>query len=117
MLNNGYVNLCFCCRHCVNICIALLGTPLSKLQLDPFTVTEILRLHVLSSGAKVSEEYNKFRYQQRGGYTSMDDPGLELRRSDPALVRALSTQNIFDLSPGKYFLQRFLWSWQVSHLF
>ena len=68
--------------------------------MDAFTVTEVLRIHFLASGAKCSDSNSKFRYQQRGGYTSMDDAGLEFRRNEPGIMKSLGVDNIFDLSPG-----------------
>lgn len=47
-----------------------LGTALHKLPRDPCTLSEILRLHLLASGAQVSERSKTWRYQQRGGYSS-----------------------------------------------
>ena len=38
------------------------GTPLSKLALDAATLTEILRLHLLSSGGRSGEMNSKWRY-------------------------------------------------------
>ncbi|XP_023930895.1 bromodomain adjacent to zinc finger domain protein 1A [Lingula anatina] len=78
------------------------GTPLRNLQLDSLTLTEILRLHFLSSGAHANASNAKFRYQQRGGYTSLDDAGMEFKMQESAIIKALSTYNVFDLSPGKW---------------
>ncbi|XP_013387932.1 bromodomain adjacent to zinc finger domain protein 1A-like [Lingula anatina] len=77
------------------------GTPLRNLQLDSLTLTEILRLHFLSSGAHANASNAKFRYQQRGGYTSLDDAGMEFKMQESAIIKALSTYNVFDLSPGE----------------
>jgi hypothetical protein len=41
------------------------------------------------------------RYQQRGGYTSLDDPGLLLRIQQPHILRSLSVMNVCDLPLGK----------------
>lgn len=76
------------------------GLLLKKLPLDSFTLSEIIRLHLLSSGAKVSDKNVKYRFQERGGYTSLDDPGLEFRKQETALLKNLSTNSIFDLSPS-----------------
>ncbi|XP_052058413.1 bromodomain adjacent to zinc finger domain protein 1A-like [Mytilus californianus] len=76
------------------------GLLLKKLPLDSFTLSEIVRLHLLSSGAKVSDKNVKYRFQERGGYTSLDDPGLEFRRRETALLKNLSLQSIFDLPPA-----------------
>lgn len=76
------------------------GLLLRKLPLDSFTLSEIVRLHLLSSGAKVSDKNVKYRFQERGGYTSLDDPGLEFRRREAALLKNLSLLSIFDLQPS-----------------
>ncbi|XP_035825711.1 bromodomain adjacent to zinc finger domain protein 1A [Aplysia californica] len=78
-----------------------LGMPLRDTLLDQFTLSEILRIHLLASGARGSSKNARFRYQQRGGYTSQDDPGLELKLEDPTIVKSLSHSNVFDLSPGE----------------
>lgn len=75
------------------------GLALRDTLLDQFTLTEVLRLHLMSSGARANSKNARFRYQQRGGYYSLDDPGLELRKQDPQLLKKLQTGNIFDLSP------------------
>ncbi|XP_049864595.1 bromodomain adjacent to zinc finger domain protein 1A isoform X2 [Schistocerca gregaria] len=76
------------------------GVPLSKLTLDAVTLTEVLRLHLLSSGGRSAETSTKWRYQQRGGYTSFDDPGLCLRINHPHILRALSVTSVCELSIG-----------------
>ncbi|CAL1546882.1 unnamed protein product [Lymnaea stagnalis] len=76
-----------------------LGMPLRDTLLDQFTLSEIVRIHLMSSGAKASNKNARFRYQQRGGYTCHDDPGLELKLGDPGLVKSLATKNVFDLTP------------------
>ncbi|XP_076442628.1 LOW QUALITY PROTEIN: bromodomain adjacent to zinc finger domain protein 1A-like [Babylonia areolata] len=75
------------------------GMPLKDTLLDQFTLTEVLRLHLLSSGARANSKNARFRYQQRGGYSSLDDPGLELRKQDPLLLKKLQSGNVFDFSP------------------
>ena len=77
------------------------GVTLRKLPLDNFTLTEILRLHILSSGAEANPGNAKFRYQQRGGYMPTDDAGLEFRRQEQDIVRDLGVENIYDLCPGR----------------
>ncbi|CAG9565734.1 unnamed protein product [Danaus chrysippus] len=74
-----------------------LGTPLSKLPLDPTTVSEVLRLHLLSSGGVAGSRCLAWRLHQRGGYSSADDPALRLRTSRPHTLRALRTQHVADL--------------------
>lgn len=42
------------------------GCQLSELALDYYTLSEILRQHLLSSGGRISEAASKWRYSQRG---------------------------------------------------
>ena len=93
-----------CHNHCISQLLLMsscAGMPLRDTLLDQFTLTEVLRLHIMSSGARANNRNARFRYQQRGGYSSLDDPGLELRKQDPALVKKLQIGNVFDFSPGK----------------
>ncbi|KAJ4446340.1 hypothetical protein ANN_13035 [Periplaneta americana] len=76
------------------------GMSLNKVTLDSVTLTEVLRLHLLSSGGRSGEMSSKWRYQQRGGYTSLDDPGLLLRIQEPHILRSLSVMNVCDLPLG-----------------
>lgn len=76
------------------------GLPLGRLSLDAFTASEILRLHLLSSGARINENGARWRYQQRGGYTSEDDPGLHFRLHQPHILKSLATHNVVQLPPG-----------------
>ncbi|CAH2094856.1 unnamed protein product [Euphydryas editha] len=74
-----------------------LGTPLSKLPLDPTTVSEVLRLHLLSSGGAAGSRCAAWRHHQRGGYSSADDPALRLRTARPAALRRLRERHLADL--------------------
>lgn len=68
------------------------------MPLYSLTVTEILRLHILTSGAQINFLGQRWRYQQRGGYTSQDDPGLDLCLKEPDIVQMLSAENVVNLS-------------------
>ena len=77
------------------------ATPLYKLAFDPYTCSEILRLHLLSSGGYNDDgDRTWFRYCNRGGYTDSDDPVLELRLNHPEVLEALSSVSVYDLSPA-----------------
>ena len=58
------------------------GIPLNKLQLDTYTVTEILRLHILGAGGRANGNsfYGRWRFNNRGMFNDMDDPCVELRK-------------------------------------
>uniref|UniRef100_A0A8P4G4T2 Bromodomain adjacent to zinc finger domain protein 1A n=1 Tax=Dicentrarchus labrax TaxID=13489 RepID=A0A8P4G4T2_DICLA len=77
------------------------GCSLKQLDLDSCTLSEILRLHILASGADCYHGNAKFRYQKQGGFTLMDDPCVELRLAEPALLKRLSSTPVYDLTPGE----------------
>lgn len=79
-------------------CIKHQGQPIKALHLDEFTITEILRLHIESSGAYRSDKSLLWLYQQKGGYRLSDDPGLQFRMEEPRIVEALKTKTVFELS-------------------
>nr|XP_023021015.1 bromodomain adjacent to zinc finger domain protein 1A [Leptinotarsa decemlineata] len=73
------------------------GLPLARLPLYSVTVSEVLRLHLLASGARINETGARWRYAQRGGYTSEDDPGIFLRLNQPHILKALAYHNVVQL--------------------
>ncbi|XP_074852955.1 bromodomain adjacent to zinc finger domain protein 1A isoform X1 [Carettochelys insculpta] len=77
------------------------GCNLKNLDLDSCTLSEILRLHILASGADVTSANAKYRYQKRGGFDATDDACMELRLSSPGLLKKLSSTSVYDLSPGE----------------
>ncbi|XP_044728852.1 bromodomain adjacent to zinc finger domain protein 1A isoform X2 [Chrysoperla carnea] len=76
------------------------GFNLSQMPLDGLTITEVLRLHLLSSGSKMTESTARWQFQQRGGYTSEDDPGLYFRMVNPHIIHNLTTHHVSELSLG-----------------
>uniref|UniRef100_A0A8C1GGN3 Bromodomain adjacent to zinc finger domain protein 1A n=1 Tax=Cyprinus carpio TaxID=7962 RepID=A0A8C1GGN3_CYPCA len=77
------------------------GCSLKQLDLDSCTLSEILRLHILASGADCMSTNAKFRYQKQGGFGSTDDPCVELRLSNQCLLKKLSCTAVYDLLPGE----------------
>ncbi|XP_010192277.1 PREDICTED: bromodomain adjacent to zinc finger domain protein 1A, partial [Mesitornis unicolor] len=77
------------------------GCNLKNLDLDSCTLSEILRLHILASGADVTSANAKYRYQKRGGFDATDDACMELRLSNPSLLKKLSSTSVYDLLPGE----------------
>ena len=71
------------------------------MDLDSCTLSEILRLHLLASGADCNNSNAKFRYQKQGGFISSDDPCVELRLANPAILKRLSCTAVYDLLPGQ----------------
>ncbi|KAB7493629.1 Bromodomain adjacent to zinc finger domain protein 1A [Armadillidium nasatum] len=73
------------------------GLSLQKAPLDALTLSEILRLHILASGA--TNVANAFwRHVNRGGYKHTDDPGLQFKLDEPEIIKKLSTESLFDLA-------------------
>ena len=70
------------------------NSTLNKLPLDALTLTEVLRLHLLASGAISKASY--WRLLNRGGYTSQDDPGLQFKISHPHIVDLFEKKSLFD---------------------
>ncbi|XP_076013145.1 bromodomain adjacent to zinc finger domain protein 1A [Genypterus blacodes] len=77
------------------------GCSLKQLDLDSCTLSEILRLHILASGADCNHGNAKFRYQKQGGFTPTDDPCVELRLAEPTLLKRLACTAVYDLTPGE----------------
>ena len=70
-------------------CMQHQGQPIKNLHMDEYSLTEILRLHLESSGAYRSEKSLLWLFQQRGGYKLSDDPGLQFRMEEPQILEAL----------------------------
>lgn len=70
---------------------------INELPIDSLTLSEVLRLHLLSSGAMVKERAEKWRIKYRNGYSSSEDPGLTLRMRHPHILRALKMYSVFQL--------------------
>ncbi|XP_058840263.1 bromodomain adjacent to zinc finger domain protein 1A isoform X2 [Topomyia yanbarensis] len=73
---------------------------LNELPMDSTTISELLRLHFLTSGALIEEKGAKWRYSMRGGYQSFDDPGVQLVLDFPHIFRALKSYTVFQLPAG-----------------
>ncbi|XP_068152075.1 bromodomain adjacent to zinc finger domain protein 1A [Drosophila tropicalis] len=67
------------------------------LPLDALTLSEVLRLHLLSSGAFVDDKSERWRIMYRNGYSSREDPGLALRMRHSHILRFLKTYPIYQL--------------------
>ena len=71
---------------------------IDKLVLDPYTCTEVLRLHLLSSGGYAdSGERSWFRHARRGGYSDADDPAVALRLKHPDIISSLAHSSVYSL--------------------
>ncbi|XP_050295033.1 bromodomain adjacent to zinc finger domain protein 1A isoform X2 [Anthonomus grandis grandis] len=73
------------------------GLPLTRLPLFALTVSEVLRLHLLASGARIRDSGWRWRYAQRGGFTCEDDPGLYMRVKHSHIIKSLEVYNVVQL--------------------
>ncbi|XP_017007757.3 bromodomain adjacent to zinc finger domain protein 1A [Drosophila takahashii] len=69
----------------------------NELPLDALTLSEVLRLHLLGSGAIVNEKAERWRVMYRNGYSSKEDPGLELRLQHAHILRTLKNHSVYQL--------------------
>eukprot|EP00092_Neocalanus_flemingeri_P010571 GFUD01011387.1.p1 GENE.GFUD01011387.1~~GFUD01011387.1.p1 ORF type:complete len:1574 (+),score=621.92 GFUD01011387.1:101-4822(+) len=74
-----------------------LGLTLREVHLDQWSITEVLRLHLESSGAYRGNNLQNWRYQQRGGWRLQDDPGFQFCLENPQILASLQEVSIFDL--------------------
>lgn len=73
------------------------STKVNEMVMDSTTLSELLRLHFIGSGAIVSEKTSKYRFAIRGGYKSQDDPGLIFTNKFPHIIKFLSQFTVFQL--------------------
>ncbi|EDW15404.1 uncharacterized protein Dmoj_GI24812 [Drosophila mojavensis] len=83
--------------HTQHYCKRHFSFNLNELPMDALTLSEVLRLHLLASGAFVQDRPEKWRIMYRNGYSSIEDPGLHLRLKHTHILRALRTQSIGQL--------------------
>lgn len=69
-----------------------LGSKLSNINLDAFTITEILRLYLLSSGGAPEDK-------TRRSYKPREDPAIEFVAENETILSKLESQSIFSLTP------------------
>lgn len=71
---------------------------MNLLVMDATTLSELIRLHLMGSGALLSERSSRNRFQARGGFKSAEDPGLEFVSKYPQIIQFLTQNSIFQLS-------------------
>lgn len=74
-----------------------LSSNMSDLPIDATTLSELLRLHFLTSGARLNETGSKFRFQERGGFQNADDPGVMFCVKNKHVLRALEKKTVYEL--------------------
>ncbi|CAF0741721.1 unnamed protein product [Brachionus calyciflorus] len=74
------------------------GKNMIRIGLDVYTISEMLRLYFLTSGCNHLSKI-KFWYQQRGGYSRMDENGIDFGLNEKAILKKLEIMNVFELEP------------------
>lgn len=75
------------------------GRSLKTIGLDVYTISEMLRLYFISSGALHASK-TKYWYQQRGGYTHMDECGIDFVLHERHILDKLERMNVYELEPS-----------------
>lgn len=70
---------------------------INELPLDLLDLSEVLRLHLLSSGASVDEKCQNSYLNNRAGYTTAEDPGLHFCINYPHIISSLRFQTVFEM--------------------
>ncbi|CAJ0586779.1 unnamed protein product, partial [Mesorhabditis spiculigera] len=76
-----------------------LGSSVRNLYTDWLSLTEVLRLLLLTSGYVTRSGKHRHRLFQRGSIHFYDDPGFIYRKENPELLEKLETGTVFDLEP------------------
>lgn len=76
------------------------GRSLKSIGLDVYTISEMLRLYFMTSGA-VHTSKVKYWYQQRGGYTHMDECGIDFVLNERRILDKLERMNVYELEPSE----------------
>lgn len=79
---------------------AIQGRSLKTIGLDVYTISEMLRLYFMTSGALHTSKI-KYWYQQRGGYTHMDECGIDFVLNERRILDKLATTNVYELEPAE----------------
>ncbi|KAL1461553.1 hypothetical protein WDU94_013438, partial [Cyamophila willieti] len=74
------------------------GVNFPQIPVDYYTITEVLRLHLLCSGRRMEDFILRWRYEQRGGYRAFDDPGVLFRQKRPDIMEHLAVKSVYELS-------------------
>ncbi|KAI5706533.1 hypothetical protein M8J75_009072 [Diaphorina citri] len=74
------------------------GCSFPQIPVDYYTITEVLRLHLLCSGSRMDDFVLRWRYEQRGGYRVFDDPGVLFRQKRPDIMEQLSVKSVYELN-------------------
>ena len=73
---------------------------LSEISIEPFSLTEVLRLHILSSGVRIGGPIVDVQeWKRRGEYQLSDDPCVSFRHREQEIMKWIMTSSVYDLAP------------------
>eukprot|EP00080_Pristionchus_pacificus_P000461 PDM60481.1 athp-2 [Pristionchus pacificus] len=76
------------------------GASVRNLQVDWMTMSEAVRLHLLTAGYYTGVQTSRFRVSHRGGLRCYEDPAYSFCEQYPDVMEQLETMTIFDLMPS-----------------
>ncbi|GMT08418.1 hypothetical protein PENTCL1PPCAC_30592, partial [Pristionchus entomophagus] len=76
------------------------GVSVRNLQVDWLTMSEAIRLHLLTAGYYTGVQTSRFRWSHRGGLRCYEDPAYNFCEKYPDVMEQLETMTIFDLMPS-----------------
>ena len=74
------------------------GKSVKNIGLDVYTISEMLRLYFITSASPHHSKI-KFWFQQRGGYTRMDEVGIDFALNEKLILKKLENVTVFELEP------------------
>ncbi|VDM85584.1 unnamed protein product, partial [Strongylus vulgaris] len=77
------------------------GQSLRHIPVDWMTLTELIRLVLLTSGYYTGQSTHRHRLFARGNYKGYEDAGYVYRMSHPETMEKLRTGTVFDLTPSE----------------
>ncbi|WKX97823.1 hypothetical protein Q1695_013476 [Nippostrongylus brasiliensis] len=77
------------------------GQSIRHIPADWMTLTECLRLVLLTSGYYTGQSTHRHRLFARGNYKGYEDPGFVFRLKHPEVMEKLRTGTVFDLTPSE----------------
>ncbi|GMR34319.1 hypothetical protein PMAYCL1PPCAC_04514 [Pristionchus mayeri] len=76
------------------------GVSVRNLQVDWMTMSEAIRLHLLTAGYFTGVQTTRFRVSHRGGLRCYEDPAYAFCEKNPDVMEQLLTETVFDLMPS-----------------
>jgi bromodomain adjacent to zinc finger domain protein 1A len=76
------------------------GRSVKNIGLDVYTISEMLRLYFITSASPHHSKI-KFWFQQRGGYTRMDEIGIDFVLNEKHIIQKLEIYSVYELEANE----------------